>query len=271
MNPNTSDSQYKNCAFLSVSVGVTKDNCSSESPSKQSQEAMDVTMAKVEEAANESKEPKPGTSKSVTFANDSAKAIAGATQDQSADDKVAIACGAKPASSITVQLEKPLSWDFSHVIVYLPAIELSDGSMTTMKGVFKVYTFGDLALEFPLTDFEMERGMYKNRWRTLVKPVNVLCKAKKYVEASLFCRVRVGAQMELVFAIAGRLTRQLDVYKDHIRDGIAQEWCAQEQWRIFPRFPGMQHEIKRIGDGRPDMRKIMKELLPEGFDNEWPM
>ncbi len=244
-----------------MSVANTTDDCSRRELNDHALEPMAAnSIEKTAPAVSDN--PQPSTSKQALDKNDGERAK---------DDELAFAHGVNPASSIRVQVELSLSMDFSHVIVYLSAYQLSDGNVAAIKGVFKVFAFEELAVDYPLTDFELEKGMYKNRWRTTVKPVSVKCKDNKYVEASLFCRIRRGAQMELVLAIAGRLTRQLDVYKDHIRDGIAEEWCAQEHWRIFPRFPGQMHKIKPIGDGRPDLREIMRDLLPEGFDTEWPM
>ncbi len=265
MDRSRKDPNYQNCAFINVSVGNNTGDCSSQSDAKETE---DMSRAK---GNDHSQDPKPSTSKGDSNANEVNAAIEKERQQQQKDDEMAMAKGAKPASCVNVNVARPMSFDFSHVIVYMAPTKLRDGSMSISKGIFKVFDFADLALEHPLTDFEMEKGMYTNAWGTRVKPVRVKFADDTYVEASLFCRIRIAAQMELVIAMAGRLTRQLEVYKDDLRDGIAQEWCAQEQWRIFPRFPAMMHEIKRIGDGRPDLREILKELLPDGFDNEWPL
>ncbi len=245
---NENHASYASCSFVSVSLGMDKD-CGSNVQVKNLESGVknrDASAVEIPEGEDTSaKVSVDGGEPGPSSASVDAKA--------------------------TVTLAKPISWDFAHVIVYLPRYDLEDGTITSVKGIFKVFAMDEIQIEFPLTDFELERGMYKNKWRTTVKPVSVKYKDGVYLEASLFARVRVNAQMELVLAIAGRLTRQLEVYKDHIRDGIAQEWCAQEHWRMFPRFPGQIYPIKRIGDGRPDLREILRDLLPEGFDTEWPI
>ena len=164
-----------------------------------------------------------------------------------------------------------LGEEFSHVIAYCPKIDFSDGSSTGVLGHYKLCGVQEINATYPLTDWDMELDMYKNRWRTWVKPIQVLVAGDKYEDASLFCRIRAGAPMDIVKEIPCKLNRHLDMYRDHVRNGIAEEWNAQEQWRIFPRQPGTVYKIVKMPNGSLDLRDIMKELLPEGYDTDWEM
>ena len=170
-----------------------------------------------------------------------------------------------------VCLASPRSTTFSHVIVYYPRYNLTDGTYTSFKGCFKVFPLEDLALSYPINDFYLEKDMYQNSFGTLVKPIGVKHRRNMYLEAYLFARIRVNAQMVLVNAIASRLNRQLEIYQDNLRDGIGQEWCAQEQWRIFPRFAGMIHPVNTVDGSVETLREIMADLLPRGYDDDWKM
>ncbi len=171
-----------------------------------------------------------------------------------------------------VILAKPASKTFSHVIVYTPRYKMPDGSYNSFKSRFELISFDNIAIGYPLTDYELEKGVRKNEFGTPVKPIGVRYRdTKDYLIAYLFARVRVGAQMVLVHAISSRLNRQLELYKDDLRDPIAQEWCAQEMWRIFPRFKGTIHAVDTCEGSVDTLREIMADMLPQGYDADWKM
>ncbi len=171
---------------------------------------------------------------------------------------------------ITVSMSTNGEKQFSHVVVYLTPDDSPNGSPGKAKGEYKLFSMDDVSLGAKLTDWNLESDTYKNRWRTWVKPVKVRVDGN-FVEASLFLRIRPQSPMPVVREVIRTLNMHLNMYKDHVREGIAEEWNAQEQWRIFPARPDLPVVINFTKDDRPDVRNLMKELLPQGYDNDWSM
>ncbi len=177
-------------------------------------------------------------------------------------------------------LEKFQDVEFGKVIVYLDDDLLSDLLEKHSLGKFGVYETSYLLPGTGLTDWDIGQGQYKNRWRTYVKPVVVRYDGIVYKEVPLFCRVRGMANPYVVRKIIRRLNSMLDKYKNHVRNGIAVEWCSQELWRIYPRFEKdcVKTVFAKDDDGSTkksyqipefSLAPIMKDLLPEGYDDEW--
>ncbi len=159
---------------------------------------------------------------------------------------------------------------FSHLIVFLPSYELKNGRKTSPLGEYKLISMATVMIGSRLTDWSMEMRTYRNRWRTVVKPVEIR-EQGEVLEASLFCRIRKMAPMPVAREIVVTLNHHLDRYRDHIRRGIAEEWNAQEQWRVYPSHANMSITIQFTREGRPDVRQVMKDLIPQGYDPDWEM
>ncbi len=170
----------------------------------------------------------------------------------------------------SVSLGTSASGSFNYVIVYLRRHELSDGTDTGFKGMFRYFSMSDIIVDKPLNDFTLDEEMFVNRHGTTVRPVSVKVKGV-YLRASLFARVRVGAQIVWVRAIIRSLNHQLEKYDDDKRNAIAMEWCAQEHYRIFPAKPWKMYPEQFAPENKEILRQVMKELLPKGFDDEYPM
>ncbi len=177
-------------------------------------------------------------------------------------------------------LHKYLGKEFSCVIVYLDGDTMTELRRRSHLGQFCTYSLDYLSPGTKLTDWDLENGQYLNRVRTPVKPLSVRFDGVRYVQAAHFARVRGMANPAAVSKIVHKLNTQLDIYKDHIRDGIAHEWCYQELWRVYPRFSeDCLKPLEIREDGTVDvyhippfnLRQIMKELLPNGYDDEWVM
>ncbi len=169
---------------------------------------------------------------------------------------------------------------FNRVLVYLPRRQQRDGSMTSYQGEFKTFTMRQVICETKLDDFHLECNVYYNDYGTAVKPIEVTLNNVEYHQAYLFCRVRKLASRHHVTNIERYLNAYLGKYKDNLRDGIAQEWCAQEQYRIFP--ASNEHCLQPAeldATGRAtlykvpnlDMRSVLREMLPKGWDDEAPV
>ncbi len=159
---------------------------------------------------------------------------------------------------------------FSHVIVFVPSTDLADGTCTSQRGKYKLYAIDIVTENSRLTDWTLEFGTYKNCWRTIVKPVYVREHGQE-IETSLFARIRKYAPMPVVREIVHELNRHLDRYRDHLRRGIAEEWNAQEMWRIFPADETKPVVITFNANDRINVKPFMKELLPQGYDADWEM
>ncbi len=186
----------------------------------------------------------------------------------------------KDSLPLLTNLEKYLDKEFSHVIVYLDDDAMSLLRNKRVLGQFCIYEAEYLSPGTGLTDWDVAQNQHLNRVRTPVKTLCVRFNGTEYCEAALFCRIRGTANPLAVRKIVFRLNKQLNVYKDHVRNGIAEEWCAQEQWRIYPRFLkdclkplefGSHGKVTLYDIPEFDIPRIMKELLPEGYDDEWPM
>ncbi len=171
---------------------------------------------------------------------------------------------------VSVSLTNKANQTFSHVVVFVPENSSCDQHPAEETGSFKLVTMHDVSTEATLTDWTLETDMFKNKWRTMVKPVHVRVDGE-FVEASLFLRVRKHAPMPVVREVVRTLNVHLDMYKNHVRRGIAEEWNAQEQWRMFPAHDDRPVEIHFTRNDRPDVRQLMKDFLPEGYDAEWDM
>ena len=83
---------------------------------------------------------------------------------------------------------------------------------------------------------------------------------------------------ERVDEILGQLNAHIDLFKDELREDIAQEWCAQENWRRYPYKPGPFNDPKIsiygvLYDANPildGLDEVMDYLLPKGYDDETP-
>ncbi len=163
------------------------------------------------------------------------------------------------------------SGNFDRVIVYLRRHDFDDGTYTNFKGMFRVFGMKDVVVDKPLNNFKLHEEMFENRQGTSVRPVHVRVRENTFLKAYLFARIRIKAQKVWCDAIVLKLNRHIEKYRDDMRDAIALEWCAQEHYRIFPSKSGTMYPEKFDRDNKDILRGIMKDLLPKGYDSDWPM
>ncbi len=191
-----------------------------------------------------------------------------------ADSKLAKEHGIREC---VVDLRIDKNKDFGSIVVYLPRHRVGTQRFTSPKGEFITIGLKDVANGIKLTDWELERGVYLNRHGTQVKPVWVTIDGHTYLKAFLFARVRVNASRSVLYRVVNCLNNHLNGYKDHLRTGIAQEWCDQELWRIFPLHAKDCVALDEAGHQpfvQPtpvEFRDIMRDMLPKGFDTERPI
>ncbi len=171
----------------------------------------------------------------------------------------------------SVLLGSSSSGNFDQVIVYLRRHDFEDGVYTTYKGMFRLVPLKDVILDRPINDFTLDGELYLSRKGVSIRPVSVKVRDNTYLKAALFARIRIDAQIVWVKAIVRKLNQQLELYKDDLRDSIAQEWCSQEHWRIFPAKRGTQYPVHYQDENLTTLQDIMKDLLPMGYDADWPM
>ncbi len=170
--------------------------------------------------------------------------------------------------------------EFNRVIVYLPRSARSDGTFTSYQGEFKCFHLSLVISETKLDDFHLEDNVFVNEYGTVVKPIEVTTNKIDYHQAYLFARVRKLASKFHTLNIERYLNAYLGRYKDNLREGIAQEWCGQEIFRILPHKQDHCIQPAEVDvNGRttlytvPDVpiRDLLKDLLPNGWDDETPV
>ncbi len=161
--------------------------------------------------------------------------------------------------------------EFPELIVYVKRHERPDGSYTSERGSFHVVYTYNIFLGKDLDDWNLDKDFFENQFGVPVKQVFVTFGADMvFFAATLFCRVKPSASRANVNKILNALNSHLDLYEDNLRYGIAQEWCGQENWRVFP-FDASQ-EAQPGMYLQPDLNvsDIMSHLLPEGYGEEMP-
>ncbi len=175
-------------------------------------------------------------------------------------------------------LRRARNAEFDSVIVFLPRYLRQDRTYTSRLGLFQNF---DLRMTFwgtGIDDFHVDEDMHENDHGSFVKSVHVSFDNEEYLEAYLYARVRKDSHYGEVRDVMDQLNRHLDLFKDDLRVGIAQEWCNQEPWRIIPRFSA--DVIKSMYDDaghhlgwhypKHDIAKVMQEHLPRGYGEEMP-
>ncbi len=166
---------------------------------------------------------------------------------------------------------------YDRVIAYLPRNTRRCGRYTSPDGEFHIFELEQTYWLNPIDDFNLWQDSYVNEYGTEVLPVHVTFDYDLYFEAFHFCRIGHLAGERPVYDIVNKLNVNLDEYESKFRTGIAQEWAAQEPWRIYPRR--RQHELP-LNYGRPirlpweepgyNIDMVMSELLPEGYGEDHP-
>ncbi len=177
-----------------------------------------------------------------------------------------------------VELQRPTSPYYSHFIVYLKSYRQDDGSLTNDMGKFTLVPGHRTFWGTTQDDWHIEEDMYYNRNGMYVKPVHVSLDDRSYFSSPLFARVKSFTPTLRVDQVVDQLNLHLDLYMDHLRDDIAEEWCSQEPWRVYPikEYPMNDPRISIYGllyDANPtphDLKTVMGELMPKGYDEELP-
>ena len=176
------------------------------------------------------------------------------------------------------ELQAPTSLEFSSVIVYLKRWQKADGSYTSELGKFHLIPMHDTFWGTRQDDWSLEGDMYFNRNGQLIKPVHITFDKHWFFKSTLFCRIKTYTPDERVDEMLGQLNAHIDLFKDELREDIAQEWCAQEPWRRYPYKPGPYNDPKvsiygMLYDANPildGLAEVMGYLLPKGYDEDTP-
>ncbi len=173
---------------------------------------------------------------------------------------------------------RPRTEEFGAVIVYLPRYQRADGTYTSDNGRFQEF---DMHMTFWGTgqdDWHLDEDMTENDFGTFVKSLYVSFDQEEYYEAFLYSRVRKSTPYALIRDVLYQLNKHLNMFKDDLRTGIAQEWAAQEPWKVMPRFKSGCIQTISDGDGRVltftspvhNIVAVMNEHLPRGYGEDLP-
>ncbi len=178
-------------------------------------------------------------------------------------------------------LRRGTTANFDRVIVYMPRFALGNGRYTSEKGKFVIAHMRITYWHGGDDDWDLGKGVFQNEHGVSVKPVYVMYDDEKCFESFLFSRIRKLGSKKAVSEILFELNSHLELYKDDLRYAIAQEWCGQEPWRIFPTIA--RDCIRPIRDlhgntvawhtpsmMRSDLKRIMDYMLPYGYDDKLP-
>ncbi len=168
--------------------------------------------------------------------------------------------------------------EFKEVIVYLPRYQRSDGSWTSDNGLFQEFNMAYTFWGTDQDDWHLDEDMVQNDFGTFTKSVYVSFDDQEYMEAFLYCRVRKATPYRLERDVMNQLNKHLDMFRDDLRTGIAQEWSAQEPWRILPLskeaciapIRGDNGEIIAWTYPAHNIVAVMKENLPQGYGEDLP-
>ena len=184
-----------------------------------------------------------------------------------------------PADEVRQVLRCPrVNGLFSNVIVFLPSYLRHDGTRTNERGCFQDFDLQWTYWSTDVDDWHLDEDWVVNDYGSPVKSVYVSYDRVEFYEAYLYCRVRQRLAYECVHNVLKQLNLHLDMYIDELRLGIAQEWAAQEPYRLLPRFksgciqPVYDEDGQVVDHHFPqhDIRAIMQYHLPKGYDDELP-
>ncbi len=175
-------------------------------------------------------------------------------------------------------LHRVHSNDFESVIVYLPRYERHDRTWTSENGLFQEFSLNMTFWGTGTDDWQLDEDHFLNDNGSAVKSVYVSFEDFEYFEAFLYSRVRKHTPYRQIRDVNLQLNKHLDLYRDELRLGIAQEWCDQEPWRILPRFiyqcisEVFNNDGTNAGWTYPehDIAAIMSSHLPRGYDEDLP-
>ncbi len=168
--------------------------------------------------------------------------------------------------------------EFSNAIVYLPSYMRHDGTRTNGNGHFQEFDLGMTYWGTPMDDWHLDEDTYVNDHGSPVKSVYVTFDGVEYYESFLYCRIRPRTAYTIIHDVLKQLNSHLDMYVDNLRLGIAQEWAAQEPYRILPQLKsGCIHPVydengQVVDHHYPqhDVAAVMMYQLPKGYDEELP-
>ncbi len=161
--------------------------------------------------------------------------------------------------------------EFPELIVYVKRHQRPDGSYTSERGSFHVVYTYNVFLGADIDDWHLNNDFFENQFGVPVKQIFVTFGADMvFFSSCLFCRVKPGASRLNVNKILDALNTHLDMYEDNFRYGIAQEWCGQENWRVFP-FDEQQEAVPgMLQQPDLDISAVMSHLLPGGYGEDMP-
>ncbi len=178
-------------------------------------------------------------------------------------------------------LHRGTTANYDRVIAYMPRFALGNGTFTSEKGKFVVAHITITYWHGEDHDWALGEGVFENEHGAPVKPVYVMYDDDRCFESFLFARIRRLGSKKAVNEILFELNSHLELYRDELRYAIAQEWCSQEPWRIFPTLlrdcirpikNGLGHTVAWYTPGmmRSDLKRIMGSMLPYGYDDALP-
>ncbi len=165
-----------------------------------------------------------------------------------------------------------LAENYPKVIVYLKPCLRPNGRWTSPRGKFHVVYTNCIFWSSEIDDWNLTKDAYTNQHGVPVKQCYVEFAFDRVLfAADFFCRIKRHAPYQSIDTILTELNSHLDKYQDQFRRGIAQEWAAQEPWRVFP-FENAQAELPgQLYPGEFNKAAVMRYLLPNGYGEDMPV
>ena len=126
-----------------------------------------------------------------------------------------------------------LETNYYSLIVYFPRFEIP-GGRGVRQGMFQRVVSDRVFMSTLLDDFHLADDVRPNKHGHEVKKLIASLDGSRFYVVTLFCRVRDCALKRHVDAICYQMNKKLDLYVDALRDDIADEWCSQELYRVYP-------------------------------------
>ncbi len=175
-------------------------------------------------------------------------------------------------SSPDIRVNNLSTSSYARILVFFPKFEIPNGDGAYRAGVFKDVDVEKTFFASSLTNFDLEKDMQKVTTENVVKPVYATLDGSRYYVASLFCRLRVNAKQENIDKMVEELNNRLEEVEEKYRDGVADEWCAQEVFKVFPDLEDCPDADVADHDNplcacqvNFDAKRALNALLPQGY------
>ncbi len=162
------------------------------------------------------------------------------------------------------------------IVAFVESFSNGRGGFTSPRGKFYYFPIQETFWSTPTDDFHLHDDVATNRFGTEIKPVHCSFDRQRFYQGFLYLRVRRMAPPRPIHDIVDQLNRHLNTYVDDLRVEIAQEWAAQEPYRMYPKTLDecIQRTYNRAGRALGwytppfNLKQFMKDTLPNGYDDD---